>query len=687
MANGVSMAKSPAQTGRSGAIHQILMKRILLARSACLVVFMVLASPSFLFAEPIRSASELDYPPFAVVQPDGSADGFSVELLKAVAKAADLEITFYTGPWSEIKESLKNGEIDVLPLVSISSERNRYFDFSSPYLYMRGTVFVRKGSDRIKNLYDLKKSEIIVMQGDTAHEYALAYDISEKLILTNTYTEAMRLLSAGEHDAVFVQRLVGLQLLNQLGITNVVELEGSEGFFAGDDYRHLERIIPKFEQRFAFAVTEGNAALVQKLNAGLDVVKADGTYDRLYEKWILPLIPRPFPWAQVLKYTLITVVTLTFIFLVVGIRYLRNEVERRTSALLAAKADAEDATRLKDKFVSLVAHDLRSPIASILGLLTIVRNSDAPGSLSEKHNKMLDVVIDSCRRIEILIEDILKVSRIKTGRLMPKLRRVNIWFVATNVFQRHQDRAAGKGVSLLNRLPKDWEMYCDEALITEALDNLVSNAIKFTGRGDEIAVLLGDKENTILVADTGPGILGYSAEELFSYNTKTSSPSTEGEMGSGFGLPLANDIIAAHHGTLTFTSSAQRGTTFHIFLPNERPRILLVSAQKVTRVELRQYLREMEVEILVAKSEKEAVQIAHTSRPNLLVATVDMSRSEGVTFISGLRSSVDLHHIPMIAIVEEQDFQHDILQAGADECMTAPLTQENLKKHVRNFLG
>lgn len=153
------------------------------------------------FPHSIKSASELDYPPFSIVTQDGSADGFSVELLKEVARASGLEISFEVGPWNEIKQKLKNGELDALPLVSYSEERDQYFDFSAPYIRMHGTIFVRKGEKSIRSESDLQNKEVLVMRGDTAHEYAVKHNLTDKLILTESFEQAFRSLSEGKHDA------------------------------------------------------------------------------------------------------------------------------------------------------------------------------------------------------------------------------------------------------------------------------------------------------------------------------------------------------------------------------------------------------------------------------------------------------------------------------------------------------
>ena len=103
----------------------------------------------------LLSASEYDYPPFSIVRPDGTADGFSVQLLTEVTKAVGLGIKFKVGPWNKIKQALIDGNLDVLPLVSYSKERDKILDFTAPYLRMHGAIFVRKDQKSIHSETDL----------------------------------------------------------------------------------------------------------------------------------------------------------------------------------------------------------------------------------------------------------------------------------------------------------------------------------------------------------------------------------------------------------------------------------------------------------------------------------------------------------------------------------------------------
>lgn len=228
----------------------------------------------------IASASELDYPPFSVVTENGEADGFSVELLRETLKAMDLEVSFYVAPWSQVKQDLADGKIQVLPLVGRTPEREPVYDFTFPYLTFFGAIFVREGDSDIRSLEDIKNKEVLVMKGDNAEEYARREAISNNIVAVETWGEAYRLLSEGQYDAVLNQEYSGLQILKNTGINNVVPIVK----------------VNDFRQDFTFAVKEGDAELLSILNEGLSVVILNGTFDRIYDKWFAEEPePKPFP--------------------------------------------------------------------------------------------------------------------------------------------------------------------------------------------------------------------------------------------------------------------------------------------------------------------------------------------------------------------------------------------------------
>lgn len=316
-----------------------IVRKYLSPSSLTVLVFLVIApslaishasTPSSWDKTHLQSASELEYPPFAIVHPDGTAGGFSVDLLEASAHAAGLTVTFKVKQWNQIKEELARGALDVLPLVSYSEERDAIYDFTAPYLRMNGTVFVREGYHEITTISDLKGKEVLVMQGDTAHEYALRKKLTDNIITTPSFEVAFRLLAAGKHDAIIVQQVVGLQIIKKLGLTNIVAVEQKQI----SSLKPITMKLEGFEQKFCFAVVEGNRDLLFLLNEGLAVLYVNGTYNRLYEKWFAPILPQPdIPISELIKRSLQLLIPILFLLTLIVLWYLRRLVAQRTHYL------------------------------------------------------------------------------------------------------------------------------------------------------------------------------------------------------------------------------------------------------------------------------------------------------------------------------------------------------------------
>ncbi len=222
----------------------------------------------------VRSGCEYDYPPFCLVDDGGRADGFSVDLLRAALRTMNRDVSFRVGPWTEIKTLLERGEIDALPLVGRTPERESVFDFTFPYLSLRGAIVVKDGTTGIRGLNDLKGRQVAVMTGDNAEELLRRTDFGCKIHATETFRDALRELSEGRHDAVVIQRLLALRLIQTEGITNL---------------RIIDRPLKELRQDFCFAVREGDREMLALLNEGLALVMADGTFDKLQEKWFATL--------------------------------------------------------------------------------------------------------------------------------------------------------------------------------------------------------------------------------------------------------------------------------------------------------------------------------------------------------------------------------------------------------------
>ncbi|MBN1103099.1 MAG: transporter substrate-binding domain-containing protein, partial [Deltaproteobacteria bacterium] len=238
-----------------------------------LVWMLVMSSPA-MGKDPIRSAAEIDYPPFSIVDANGRAEGFSIELMRAALTAMGRDVTFRTGPWAEVRGWLERGEVQALPLVGRTPERELLFDFTFPYMSLHGAIVVRKGTTGIRDLGDLKARQVAVMKGDNAEEFLRREERGMEIHTTATFEEALQELSRGRYDAVVIQRLVALRLIQETGLANL---------------KIVDRPIPEFSQDFCFAVKEGDRETLALLNEGLALVMADGTYRHLHAKWFAAL--------------------------------------------------------------------------------------------------------------------------------------------------------------------------------------------------------------------------------------------------------------------------------------------------------------------------------------------------------------------------------------------------------------
>ncbi|MDR9502540.1 MAG: transporter substrate-binding domain-containing protein, partial [Desulfurivibrionaceae bacterium] len=234
----------------------------------------LLLAPGARAQAPISSAAEVDYPPFSMVDDQNRATGFSVELLEAALVAMGQEVSFRLGPWSQVKGWLAQGEIRALPLAGRTPEREGIFDFTFPYMALHGAIVVRKGSKGIEDLEDLKGRQVAVMQGDNTEEFLRRQDRGIHIHVTPTFEDALDQLAAGRHDAVVIQRLVALRLIQEGGFTNL---------------QVIKRPLAEFRQDFCFAVRDGDRETLALLNEGLALVMADGTYSHLHAKWFAAL--------------------------------------------------------------------------------------------------------------------------------------------------------------------------------------------------------------------------------------------------------------------------------------------------------------------------------------------------------------------------------------------------------------
>jgi len=254
--------------------------------------------------------SEQDFPPFATGLTDETAGGFTVELWKAVAAEADLNYSIRVRPFHQLLEEFKTGKIDVLINLAVSEQRHEFADFTVPHVVVHGAIFVRKGETSIRSENDFSGKSIIVLSADLAHDYALSKGWEKQLVLVNTAEEGLGLLASGQHGAMLLSKLTGMQTIESRGLNNIEALKTKAGF----------------SQKFSFALQKGQADLLHKINEGLAVTKANGVYNTNYEKWFGIYDVKEITFLDFIKY-LIPILIIFISILIYSLNLTKRENE------------------------------------------------------------------------------------------------------------------------------------------------------------------------------------------------------------------------------------------------------------------------------------------------------------------------------------------------------------------------
>jgi PAS domain S-box-containing protein len=337
----------------------------------------------------------------------------------------------------------------------------------------------------------------------------------------------------------------------------------------------------------------------------------------------------------------------------------------------ALARELEAASIAKDEFLATVSHELRTPLNAILGWSHLIRNDTQP----ERIEKGLTVIERNAKAQAQLIEDLLDVSRIISGKVRMSMRRVDLASVASAAVEAAQPSAAAKGVLLSVSLEDQLgEIVADEDRLQQVIWNLLSNGVKFTPKGGEVALRLErvDSRVTITVRDSGQGISAGLLPRVFDRFRQGDSSSTRAHGGLGLGLAIVRHLVELHGGTANARSDGEgKGATFQVDLPihaveardaslspdhgsgeasaslkvppSSRLRgvhVLVVDDQEDARDLVATVLEGSGASVSQASSASAAMAILSTVSISVIVSDVGMPGEDGYAFLKQVRSNV-----------------------------------------------
>jgi signal transduction histidine kinase len=249
----------------------------------------------------------------------------------------------------------------------------------------------------------------------------------------------------------------------------------------------------------------------------------------------------------------------------------RHAAEEARQELAAQNDELRELDELKTRFLGTVSHELRSPLTSIVSYAELIREED---ELSPTTARFLDVISRNAERITKLVGDLLLLSQIEAGVIPLELTQLPVAEVVTEAVLAASPGAAQQGVTLDGSAPRGPPVLADRARLVQVIDNLIANAVKFTGQGGQVRVTaaVAGAEWRIDVQDSGIGIPPAEIGRLFERFFRASNATTAGRPGSGLGLSIVREVAELHGGRVEVSSTLGAGTTVSLFLPAQAAR-------------------------------------------------------------------------------------------------------------------
>jgi signal transduction histidine kinase len=222
----------------------------------------------------------------------------------------------------------------------------------------------------------------------------------------------------------------------------------------------------------------------------------------------------------------------------------------------------------KDKFFSIISHDLRNPFAAIISFSRLLR-ANAGKYTPQELDSLLNEFDTSIHQVNALLENLLHWSRSQLGSIQFEPEVLAVREIADGPVGLLTPNAKTKGIRIINQIPEDLDMYADKNMVDTVIRNLVSNAVKYTRSGGEIRVKAEDREDHIVISieDTGVGISPGNLEKMFRIDGNLSTRGTSDEKGTGLGLILCREFIEKHNGRIWVESTVGEGSRFSFSLP------------------------------------------------------------------------------------------------------------------------
>jgi signal transduction histidine kinase/CheY-like chemotaxis protein len=399
---------------------------------------------------------------------------------------------------------------------------------------------------------------------------------------------------------------------------------------------------------------------------------------------------------------------------------INQELEDTNRGVVALYAELDEkaeilrrANESKTSFLADMTHEFRSPLNSILGISQILL-TESRRDLAPEREKQVNFIMKAARGLSDLVNDLLDIAKIEAGKITVKTSHFQVNELMSTLRGLMRPLSMNDEVNLVFNISENFSLHTDEAKLTQILRNFISNALKYTNKGEIVVSAADEGERVIFsVKDTGMGIPEKDQKKIFEEFYQVDHEQQDKSKGTGLGLPLTKKLARLLGGEISLESQIGVGSEFKLKIPKSftgpseavyepkaidksvhhspsRKKVLVVDDDESVRYQVRSALAELNVDFREAINGKQGIEVAKVYLPDLIILDLVMPEKDGFQFIRDAMENVATRHIPILLNTSKKlDYEERIyleqVTSGIIEKIDGQV--DHLQRAVKSILG